>query len=124
MEKQKNVELINQELLQKLVNDAIKKYVDKEYIENFISLIVRDAINRKRDSWSNKTILEEEMEKALLKEIKVALKEEINKKRELIRKQVKKLLEKRGLDVIIDRIIRVSVEKIAEAIKVEAWIEQ
>lgn len=116
--------IINLDLIQKMVEEQISKQIDEDFIRAFIAQIVRLAIAEKRDGYSSTTRLEEELQKAVRETIEKVLIEEIEKRKDEIRKAVKRLLEERGFDKIIDRITKVSAQKIAEAIRVEAWIEK
>ncbi|GIW70263.1 MAG: hypothetical protein KatS3mg101_1010 [Patescibacteria group bacterium] len=117
-------DLIDKDKIEKLVVDAISRYLDEDYLRGFIAKVVSSALNDRADYYGNETVIEKKLKEKVREIAMQELEKELDKNKERIRKAVKKILEEKGLDIIIERISRSSAQKIAEAIQIEAWLEE
>jgi uncharacterized membrane-anchored protein YjiN (DUF445 family) len=116
--------IINDDVIKKIFHDTLASYFSESYLKGFISKVVAEAINEKKYGWDSKTIIEEKLVETVKKIAIEELEKLLTENREKIREAVKKMLNEKGLDLIIDRISKANASAIVDALKIEAWVEK
>jgi flagellar biosynthesis/type III secretory pathway protein FliH len=116
--------IINDDVIKKIFHDTLSSYFSESYLKGFISKVVAEAVNERESNWDSKTIIEKQLIQTVRKIAIEELEKLLNENREKIREAVKKMLNEKGLDLIIDRISKANASALVDALKIEAWVEK